>query len=113
MPATPVIHRKFTGFAHTPHRRLTCCPQGATATFQVFRNLLDLRAQQMHDLTARVKQVEDDIALLEGRLERLRNRYYATRGATPQAPPHGSREEKDAILREHLFRPRQLQGGSE
>jgi hypothetical protein len=50
---------------------------------------------QIHGLLQRVKALEDDLAALEAKYERLRGRFYATRGAdTPPTPLS-----KGAVLR--------------
>ena len=65
--------------------------------FRVLRNLLDLRATQLHDLTLRVKHLEDDLAALEAKHEKLRGRFYATARTHPTGPPQ-------KVPREELLR---------
>lgn len=52
--------------------------------------------EAVHQLTLRVKQAEDLLALLEGRYERLRGRMYAKTG--PDSPP--APRTKEEILRD-------------
>lgn len=55
--------------------------------------------EQIHGLTLRVKHLEDSLAALEDKHERLRGRFYATKG--PDSPPET--ESKAAILRRMGF----------
>lgn len=58
---------------------------------------LELSAQ-IHGLVQRVKQVEDDLAALEAKHERLRGRFYGLRGRQNDEP-----ESKAEILRRMGF----------
>lgn len=59
-------------------------------------------------LQRRIEALEGDFEQLQAQHKALRSTFYATRGRDkpPPGPPPGSREEKDAILRDHLFRRR-------
>lgn len=52
-------------------------------------------SDQLHGLTLRVKHLEETLLALEDKHERLRGRFYASKG--PDSPPEN--ESKAAILR--------------
>jgi hypothetical protein len=58
-------------------------------------------AQAIHALSLKIKQLEEDILALESKHERLRGRFYATRG--PDSPP--ATLSKGDILRAHGYAP--------
>lgn len=64
-----------------------------------------LSNQSFRVLQRRIEALEADFEQLQGQHKALRSTFYATRGRDkpPPSPPAGSREEKDAILRDHLF----------
>jgi hypothetical protein len=57
--------------------------------------------QELHAVVMKVKQLEEDILALEAKHERLRGRFYATRG--PDSPPAPT--SKGDILRAHGYLP--------
>lgn len=65
-----------------------------------------LRDRRYHELRREIQRIDDDVAQLRSFYERLRGRFYATRGEGSGPPPvqPGTRAEKDAILRDFLSR---------
>jgi hypothetical protein len=68
---------------------------------QVSLEALQGLSDDVHTLVRRVKQIEDDLAALEGKHEALRGRFYATRGV--EKPPQP--QTKADILRAHGYLP--------
>lgn len=68
-------------------------------SIQAHQDLID----QIHGLVLRVKHLEEDLAALETKHERLRGRFYAKEA--PSSPPRPT--SKGAILRAYGYAPGQ------
>lgn len=58
-------------------------------------------SQVIHSLTLRIKDLEENLAALESKHERLRGRFYATKGPDVAPVP----QTKGDILRAHGYTP--------
>lgn len=68
-----------------------------------FRHKEPRERQAIHELRQAIKELEEGLAALQDKHERLRGRFYASRGAEPPAQPEGKAE----ILRRMGFLGRQ------